>query len=480
MNFLDALKQNNTKENTKGGKYFDSTYNANLDLFSGIGMYQDSEDVINKFKKALSENKTLALANLLYSLDVREGKGTRQNFKTMFKYLCQNKKEMALAILPHIPELGRWDYILEGIDTLIDEEVINLIKEQLEKDKKSDNSSLLAKWLPSHRTHNVKNEMAVTLMRKLDIKEKEYRKTLTTLREKLRLVENNLRKKDYKNIDFETVPTKAMLKYREAFNRNCKDKYQEYLNQVVSGEKKINTTGLYCYEIIKKVYNDEQEKHKKLYDTMWENQKDFLNGYDKNILVMADTSGSMTWSDCIPLANSIGLAIYIAERNKGIFKNHFITFSDKPKIQEIKGDSIVDKVKSMGIEVANTNIDKAFKLLLNTAEKNNIEQEEMPSHIIIISDMEFDVGVYSKKGTNFSGWKNAFEEKGYDLPKIIFWNVAGNINGMPATKFDQDVAMISGFSPVLLENLLTPENISPIKVMGRTLDKYKKMLQDAE
>lgn len=480
MNFLDALKRKNTIENTKGGEYFASTYDANLDLFSGIARYQDSEEMINKFKKALNEDQTLALANLLYILDIREGKGERLIFKTLFRYLCQNEKEMALLVLPKISKLGRWDYILEGIDTLIDEEVVRLIKDQIEIDKTADKPSLLAKWLPSHRTHNVRNEMATILIKKLKITEKEYRKTLTDIRKKLRLIENNLSKKEYKTINFETIPTKAMLKYREAFNRNCEERYQEYLNQVASGEKKINTTGLYCYEIVRDIYFGKAGNNKQLYDVMWNNQKDFLNGYNKNILVMADTSGSMTGYGCIPYANSIGLAIYIAERNNGIFKNHFITFSDRPKIQEITGNSIIDKINSMGCEIANTNVDGAFNLLLNTADENNIGKEEMPSHIIIISDMEFDRGVYSPTGTNFDGWKKAFKEKGYDMPKIIFWNVACNINGMPSTKYDNDVALISGFSPVLLENLLTPENFSPIEVMQKALDKYVKILQEGE
>ena len=254
MKFLDALKRKNTIENTKGGEYFASTYDANLDLFSGIARYQDSEEMINKFKKALNEDQTLALANLLYILDIREGKGERLIFKTLFRYLCQNEKEMALLVLPKISELGRWDYILEGIDTLIDEEVVKLIKDQIEIDKTADKPSLLAKWLPSHRTHNVRKEMATILIKKLDITEKEYRKTLADIRKRLRLIENNLSKKEYETINFEAVPTKAMLKYRNSFNRNCEEKYQEYLNQVASSEKKINTAGLYCYEIVRDIY----------------------------------------------------------------------------------------------------------------------------------------------------------------------------------------------------------------------------------
>lgn len=477
MSYLENLEKNTTITNTKGGKYYAGTYDANLDIFAGISRYNDTDEIINKYKKALAEDKTLALANLLYLLDIRNGKGERLLFKTVFRYLCQNEKDLALIVLPKIPEFGRWDYVLEGLNTLIDKEVVEMIKEQLEKDKTSENPSLLAKWLPSHRTHNVKNEIAKDLIKKLGINEKEYRKTLTEIRKKLKLIETNLTNRDYENINFESVPTKAMLKYKESFNRNCNEKYIQYLNAVKKGEKKINTTGLYCYEIVRNIILG-LPVDRDLLNIMWENQKDILNGYDKNIMVIADTSGSMQTPNNLPLSNAVGLAIYIAERNNGAFKDHFITFSENPQMRHIVGKDIVDKVSSFEWEVANTDIDKVFELLLNTAEQNRIKQDELPSHLIIISDMEFDEGVYSKQGTNFDGWKKVFEEKGYKLPKIIFWNVAGNTMGVPATKFDNDVAMVSGFSTAILENILTLENYTPFDIMLDTLEKYVKILQE--
>lgn len=477
MSFLDNLKMNTTIENTKGSQYYISTYDANLDVFAGVSRFNDSDEIISKFKKALAEDKTLALANLLYILDIRGGKGERLIFKTIFRYLCQNERELALVILPKIAEYGRWDYILEGIDTQIDEEVIALIRSQIGSDLENDNPSLLAKWLPSHRTHGVNNELAKILVKKLQISEEEYRKTLSKIRKKLNLIENNLTNKDYSSIEFEKVPTKAMLKYKESFNRNCNEKYSKYLEEVQSGSKKINTTGLFCYEIVKDILL-RIPVDDKLFNLMWNNQKDFLNGYDKNLMVVADTSGSMTEYGCLPLANSVGLALYIAERNKGAFKNHFITFSERPKLQEVIGNTITEKIHNIECEVANTDIDKVFELLLQTAEQERAKQDEMPSHLIIISDMEFDQGVYSKQGTNFAGWKKAFEDKGYKLPQIVFWNVAGNTMGVPTTKFDNDVAMVSGFSTVILENLVNIDNYNPSMVMMKTLEKYIKILQE--
>ena len=478
MNLLDGTKKNNTIENTKGSEYFMTTYDSNLDVFTMLSRFNSDEDLIRLFNNALNENEELALANLLYVLDIRGGKGERRIFKIIFKDLCINNTSSALRVLPFISELGRYDYILVGIDTPIEKEVISLIKKQLEIDMDSNNPSLFAKWLPSHRTHNVNSVIAKKIMKSLNMTEKEYRQTLSKLRNKLNIVEKNLTEGNYESIDFSKIPTKAMIKYTNAYVKRMSDKYFEYKNNVKNGKAKINTEGLFVYEIVKKmlweVPNDDE-----VYDLMWNNQKDVLKGCKTNVLVMADTSGSMTCYGGIPYATSIGLALYTAERNTGIFKNHFITFSDKPYLCEIKGKYIKDKIANIPSIVANTDIDKAFELILKIAKNNKLKQEELPSHLLIISDMEFDKGVYSENGTNLEGWKQAFELKGYKLPIVIFWNVAGLTKGVPVTKFDNDVVMISGFSTNILENLLTLENYTPTNVMLEKLAIYLEMLKNS-
>ena len=476
MNLLEGMKKNNTITNTKDSLYYASTYNSNLDVFTMLTRYNSDEEIIKLFNNALTEDEDLALANLLYILDIRNGKGERRIFKTIFKDLCINHTSCALRVLPFISELGRYDYILVGLDTPINNEVISLIKKQLDQDLESENPSLLAKWLPSHRSHNVNNPIAKKIIKDLNITEREYRKVLSILRKKLNLVEKNLTDKKYENIDFNKVPTKAMLKYANTYMNKMNDEYSEYKKQVKKGESKINTNGLFAYEIIKKILSG-LKIDDELYDLMWNNQKDVLKGCNTNVLVMADTSGSMTCYNGIPYATSVGLALYTAQRNTGAFKNHFITFSNKPYLCEVKGQTIKEKVNNIPCYIENTDIDKAFELILRTMKENNLRQEELPSHLLIISDMEFDTGVYSKGGTNLEGWKQAFNDEGYKLPIIIFWNVAGRTNGVPATKFDNDVAMVSGFSTNILENLLTLENYTPNNVMLEKLSIYLEILK---
>ncbi len=487
MSLLEEMLKKSTITNTKGGEYYHTTYNANLDMFTKLSRFTNKEETLRIFKNAYAEDKNLAVANLLFLLDIREGKGERDLFKTCFKWLCDNDIEYAKLILNQIGTLGRYDYILEGINTKIENEVLDLIKTQLLEDLKSEYPSLLAKWLPT------RGAMRKVLVKKLEATQKDYRKVLSYIRKKINLVESKLCNKDY-DIDFEKVPTKAMLKYRGAFKRHCEDTYNDYLNKAQNGEKKVNTKGLFAYEIISKIFDSSKviylerfnsykrcvsKEDEILFDAMWKQQKDILNGYDKNILVMADTSASMTgYGNTSPINTSIGLALYIAERNKGAFQNYYMTFSSRPLLQKVTGNTIVEKVANVETIVSNTDIDEAFRLLLDTAKENKIPQEEMPSHIIIISDMEFDSGVYSQKGTNFQGWKKAFKNAGYELPKIVFWNVARNVNGVPVTKFDNDVAMITGFSTSIFENILNIENFTPENIMLEKLNKYLQIIEN--
>lgn len=477
MNLLDGMKKNNTILNTKGSSYYATSYDYNLDVFSMLTRFNSQKSIIDMFNKALTEDEDLALANLLYILDIRGGKGERLLFKTIYEDLCQKHPTQALRILPFISELGRYDYILVGINTPIEKETINLIKNQLEQDINAKTPSLLAKWLPSHRTHGKNSSLAKKIMKSLNMSEKEYRSVLSELRSKINIVEKNLTNKDYDKIDFSKVPANAILKYSDAYNKNIKEKYDTYKNSVKTGDTKINTTGLFSYQIIQKVLFG-NKSDEELYNLMWKNQKNLFDNNTKNLLVVADTSGSMLSYRALPYCTSIGLAMYIAERNEGLFKNHFITFSEEPTLQKIIGNTLVEKVNNMQeINAWNTDVDKVFDLILKTSVENKLNQDELPSHIIIISDMEFDRGVQSQNGTNFDGWKEAFKKEGYNLPTIIFWNVAGSTKGVPVTKFDNDVAMVSGFSTNILDNLLTLNKYSPYDVMLEKLSAYIKMLK---
>ncbi|MGN0547224.1 MAG: DUF2828 family protein [Acutalibacteraceae bacterium] len=320
------------------------------------------------------------------------------------------------------------------------------------------------------------------LVKTLGTTDKEYRKTLSMLRAKIKIIENNLREKDY-SFDYSKQPSKALFKYREAFKRNDGKRYNEYLQKVAGGETKMNTATLMPYELIRPYfspgyYNDAVEDES--IETAWNNLEDFTNG--ENALAVIDGSGSMYGyygaNRVAPITVAMSLGIYFSERNKGAFADHFITFSENPQLVEIKGKSLYEKVRYCETfnEVANTNIQKVFELILNAAVKNNIPQSELPATLYFITDMEFDYCTEDSSLTNFEYAKKIFEENGYKLPRVVFWNVESRNMHQPVMQNEQGVALVSGCTPAIF-SMVADGSLSPYKMMMDIIgsERYKKI-----
>ncbi len=474
---LEYLKNEANLTYTENGAItYESTGSECLDLFATIGAIRREEDseIISRFIRAYTENKDIALKILFFARDIRGGLGERRVFRVIINWLAQNEPQALNKNLCYIAEYGRFDDLLSLIGTKCELTAITYIKKQLEEDlsalEAGEEISLLAKWLPSV---NASNQYAVKTAKKiakaLGMNDAAYRKTLVKLRSKIKIIENNLREKDY-TFDYAKQPSKAMLKYRAAFYRNDEERYNEFLNNVEKGRQTIHTDTLMPYELIAPCIREhwdgklsENDIHSM--DVMWNNLTDF--GNDENALVVVDGSGSMyCYENPIPEAVALSLGIYYAERNKGAFKNHFITFSKKPRLVEIKGSNIVEKVRycMQFNEVANTDILNVFKLVLNAALKNNVPQEEMPSTLYIVSDMEFDCCADNAEVSNFDYAKKLYEENGYKLPKIVFWNVASRNRQQPVTKNEQGAVLVSGCTPRLFE-MIAGDNVNPYQMM---------------
>ena len=362
------------------------------------------------------------------------------------------------------------------------QEVVAFIKEQLQKDIaniETDEVSLLAKWLPSINATSIQTvKLGKRVAQCLNMSEKEYRQTLSKLRAKIKIIENNLRKKDY-SFDYSKQPSKAMFKYKKAFIRNDRERYEEFLNNVQSGTAKMNTGTLYPYDIARAIIHGDKlsDDEKKSLDVTWNALPNYTK--DENALVVVDGSGSMYWGENPkPAEVAQSLAVYFAERNTGLFKNHFITFSESPKLIEIKGDDIYNKIRfCIGFnECANTNIQKVFELILKTATKNKLSQKDMPETIYIISDMEFDSCTVDANLTNFEYIKRKFNDKGYKVPRLVFWNVNSWQQQVPVKENEQGVVLVSGCTPKIFEMVMDGET-SPYKFMLDTIntERYEKI-----
>lgn len=491
---LEDMKKNLNLTFTENGAVTNGTTGSNcLDLFSGIGAfrYKSDNEIIKSFIKAFTENSDMAMKILFFGRDIREGLGERKVFRTIISWLGNNEPKSIIKNIEYIAEYGRYDDLLSLLDTKCEKEVISFLKVQFDKDIDAMNSgkavSLLGKWLPSVNASNKETVKAGKRIAKaFNLTDEKYRKSLSALRAKIKIIENNLREKDY-TFDYEKQPSRALFKYRMAFMNNDNERYSEFIANVSKGKAKLNTNNIYPYELIEPylstsfLHNEQitfTEAEKETLNATWASFPDFCN--DEDTLAVIDTSGSMyCCSKPTPASVALSLGLYFAEHNKCKFKNHFIEFSNKPQLIEIKGETFADRLRyiSQFNEIANTNIEAVFNLILDTAVKGNYSQEDLPKRLILISDMECDYCVENANETNFNNAKKAFEEKGYKLPNIIFWNVASRNSNQPVTKNEQGVALVSGVTPRLFSMVASGE-LSPYKFMIETISnkRYAKIV----
>ncbi|ADG71514.1 DUF2828 family protein [Brachyspira murdochii] len=468
MSFLDLLKTSFNKTYTQNFADTNiSSLSGVIDLFATMGAsrLKTDDELLKYFIDAWRESPELTAKSIMYLRDIRRGIGEREVFRKYINIMIrQNHTLTAIEILKTIPELGRWDDIIyiwykNRQNKKISDFTKNIILEQLEKDKTADNVSLLAKWLPSENTssQNTRN-IAKELIQLLNINTKEYRKTLSSLRNKIKIVENNLREKDY-TFDYSSVPSLAMRKYSKAFIRNDEKRYNNFFEDVKLGKVKLNTSVLTPFDVIREILDcDEEDKksRREEFDLTWKNLPNIFGDNNLNAIAACDVSGSMGMAlNGEPLICSVALAIYIAQLNKSAFHNHFIDFCGNSKIHDISNINnivdVVDYVLRSSVDYS-TNINSVFKALLNTAIKNHVPEEELPKYIIIISDMEFNQCELTNK-TNFEYWKEIFNKNNYKLPRIIFWNVNSLSRIMPALKND-DVLFVSGRSQNVIKNII--------------------------
>ncbi len=455
-------KQSNYTFTENGAKTHISTLHNCLDLFAIGGAIKNSPDINKEYMidDCLAEDKLLAMKLLFYLRDVRGGLGEGKTFKVMLKHIANTKPYLVKKNIELIPHYGRWDDILVLMDTKCKKEAVELIRNTLIKDLNSKSPTLLAKWLPSENASSSETRvMARRLAKELKLSKRNYRKILSVLRKRIKIVETFLTEKDYDKIEFSKLPSRAGLMYKNTFMRHeeLKDRYLEFINNKNS---KVHADVLYPYEIIEKVRYARTDDEKKVCEKYWDNQIDYFEGKKYNILPVIDTSASMTWGvgKVAPIDIAISLGLYCAERNKGDFYNHYISFSREAKLIEIKGDTLADKVRRIyrANLCQNTNIESVFDLVLETIEENNLDEDCLPNSIVIISDMEFDRGTCVKNSskTLMENIRAKWLAHGYKMPNLVYWNVNARQKNMPEVGKD-GISYVSGCSPSIFKSVLT-------------------------
>lgn len=499
MDFMNTVdKQGNVKLTANGAVALDHTKSALVDINFKVPELRrlsllGSNEPASLFSKAFSEDNALAMKWLLFLRDVRGGIGERTSFRSILKANLASDPTF-VKMLKFVPEFGRYDDIIDciGISSAVDNEIVAIIKKQLDLDILNCDKgemSLLAKWMPSENCSSKDTKRKAAFLRnKLGYSPAAYRKLLTKLRKQLKIVETLLCDKKWGEIDYSAVPSKANLKYNDAFMRHDMERRTSFLEDVENGQAKINSNACFPHDIVQS-YNISEYNHSELDKTleaMWDALKKFDEFNDT--LVVRDGSGSMDC--CIPGAKNTtalrvadAITLYCCRNNTGSFKDKFITFSSEPEIVNIsKCKTLRDKLIKLCEydDCSNTNIEATFDLILNAALDNNLEQKELPKSILIISDMEFDDAINDyryrdseevrrkKKKLLFDGIKEKFNANGYEMPKLVFWNVNSSTGAIPIEESDNGVCLISGFSANLLE-LVCSLKLDPYDILVEKL-----------
>jgi len=438
-----------------------TTLNSCVDLFFSIGSMRgkDESTLHRLFSESYNENPLIAMKILFWVRDVRGGSGERKVFRDILSWLVLNHPQSVSDNIHLIPEYGRWDDVLTLVGTPLETEMFSLIKTAL-----SNMDGLCAKWMPR------KGDIANRLRKMFGLTPKQYRKMLVNL---TNVVETKMCAKDWESIDYSKLPSLASSRYQNTFQRNDTKRYEEYKDKLLNGEVKVNASTLYPYDVIKSLkYGGDLVVCEK----QWESLPNYMVDSDERILPVVDVSGSMDCNvgdnpnlTCIDIAISLGM--YISERNEGIYKNMFITFSEHPEIQYIKGDNLKERCRNLVRSDwgYSTNFMKVFTLILEQAVNNNVSEDQMPTKIIVLSDMEFNVADNTYDYTAYGNIKRIYEEKGYSLPEIVFWNLNARGGNFPVEYNNNGTALVSGFSPSILKSILNCEDLTPMKVMLDTI-----------
>ncbi len=467
---LITVMQKNPVGFTENGAFTNlSTGDAVTDLFfvAGATRARTEDQILAQVKAAWAVNPELTLKLLFWARDVLQGAGERRFFRVALKGLAQEHAEKIAPVVKLVPEYGRWDDLLTLFGTPLEDPALATIRDGLDT-----KNGLAAKWLPRQGAD------AVKIRKALGLKEpKAFRRLLVELS---KTVEQQMSAKQWGEVNYNQVPSIAAKKYRKAFLKHDEERYKEYILDVATRPEsgaKINAKAIFPHDIVKAALQDKNRAEETmLLDAQWKTLPDFLAGAEgktRRILPISDVSGSMYLKLAPrPIEVSIALGIYVAERNTGLFKDYFVTFSSKPALVKLEGSNIREKVEMLSKADwgMSTDLNKVFKLILRQATQHDVPADEMPEVVLIMSDMEFDAASGGK--TPFEEIQSDYNRAGYAMPKVVFWNLAARsqAGNYPVIKTETHSALISGFSPSILKPLLAGDIPSPYGVMLEVLN----------
>lgn len=476
MNFAEAAKNNATWTRTENGAVaLNTTGDARLDLFGSIGSLRTAEDMrINTlFEEAYKVDPLFATKIAFYARDIRGGLGERRVFRTILRDMAEFHPEALRPNLDLIGVFGRYDDLYCLIDTPLENDMWMAMKKQFEEDKENAIQgkaiSLLAKWIKTADASSEKTrQLGIKTAIKMGYPVRNFKRIVRYLRKHIGVVESLMSAGRWDEIKYPEVPSRAMMVYRNAFLKHDEQRYRAFVEKAINGDAKINSSTLYPYDLVEKIWQPFRGvSTDKTVEAQWRQLPNYVEP-GTNALVIADTSGSM-WGR--PMATSVGLAIYFAERNVGAYHNMWMSFSSNPKIHILKGNTLAEKINSIDMSdwEMNTDLRKAFELVLDIALKNNVPQEDMPKSLIVISDMEIDA-CGNREWTFYEKMSQRFRKHGYQIPNIIFWNVNSRHDIFHADGKRIGVQLCSGQSTTVFKQMLSCIGMTPVGAMEKVIN----------
>ncbi len=480
--FAKAARKESVYVRTENGAAaLNSTSDARLDLFGVIGSLRGAYRVrIERlFSEAYRADPLFATKIAFYARDVRGGLGERETFRTIMRYMAQMHPEALGPNLDLIGVYGRYDDLYCLIGTPLENEMWAAMKVQFEEDRRSlENGmavSLLAKWIKTADASSAKTrELGILTARKLGYSVYDFKRIVRALRRRIGVIETLMTEGRWDEIRYPEVPSRAMMIYRDAFRRHDGERYEQFVNRAVAGREKIHAGTLYPYDIVEKVaprlssfFANASLNNDLALEAQWRQLPDYVEP-GTNALVVADTSGSMCGR---PMATSVGLAVYFAERNRGAYHNMFMSFSGTSRIQVLRGETLAQKISSINMNdwSGSTNLQAAFEHVLEIAIRNHVPQAEMPKSLIVISDMEIDY-CGDRDWTFYERMEEMYRMNGYIIPNIIFWNVNSRHDIFHADKNRKGVQLASGQSAAVFRQVMQTVGMNPVEAMEKIIN----------
>ena len=442
-----------------------TSLSACLDMFflAGASRGLSEQEIIEVFIKARAENYRLAYQILFWARNCRGGAGEKRFFRVIAIYCKKFYTDEYNAVSILVPKYGSWKDLF-----LIDDVTKDTLSYLWTQMNENTNANLIFKYFPR------KGPWFVGMHKFLDISPKAFRKLLAS---ESNTVEQKLCANIIKAIDYSHVPSVAMNNYKHLFMMKDSERFNSYISDVMDGKGKINASVLFPHQVLRSI--EFTKSSIKAAQVQWDALPNYMEGSSERILPVCDVSGSMSG---LPMDVCIALGMYISERNESIFKDAFITFSTTPSMEYVRGEYLYERIQSVG--TANwdmsTDLQATFDLVLNSAVREKIHASQMPTKLLILSDMEFDYIDRSNVGTNLDHIRAKYAEAGYTMPEIIFWNLNGRVGNVPATNADKNIGLVSGFSPSILKSILQGKVETPGELMLKTVEGYKDVVDCLE